>query len=176
MAKWRNIFHKKRKGESVASLRSKVDRFRTLLEQNNFVLEQMAEASESLGGDLLFDSQYLRRLAEQLGDAVRHIILDLNRITDNRYPDLMEVFEKVQASVAEALEHPQTRARDMVVEMEHPRAGDIRLTGIQIKLSDTPGEIGLPPPMLGQHSAEILADWLGMGPVDIKNLATKKVI
>lgn len=75
-------------------------------------------------------------------------------------------------SVREALEHPQTIAREMVVQMDHPRAGDISLTGIQIKLSDTPGEVVSPPPLLGQHTAEILADWLAYGPEEIKRLVT----
>ncbi len=79
-------------------------------------------------------------------------------------------------SVKEALEHPQTIARDMVVRMEHPRAGDIGLTGIQIKLSGTPGEIVLPPPQLGQHTAEILVDWLGFGPQEIKKLVTSGAV
>lgn len=79
-------------------------------------------------------------------------------------------------TVAEALTHPQTLAREMVVELDHARAGKIRLTGIPIKLSDTPGRIAAPPPMLGQHTAEILVEWLGLGPLDIKKLATSSVI
>jgi crotonobetainyl-CoA:carnitine CoA-transferase CaiB-like acyl-CoA transferase len=79
-------------------------------------------------------------------------------------------------NVKEALEHPQTIAREMVVNMEHPHAGDIQLTGIQIKLSGTPGEIKSPPPMLGQHTAEILVDWLKFGPEEIKKLVTSGAV
>ena len=79
-------------------------------------------------------------------------------------------------SVQEVLEHPQTRARDMVVELDHPLAGPIRVTGIPIKMSDTPGEVRTPPPLLGQHTAEILAGWLGLGPEEIKRLATSGVV
>lgn len=56
----------------------------------------------------------------------------------------------------QVLTHPQTRARDMVVEVEHPRAGTVRLLGIPVKLSATPGTIRRPAPLLGQHTAEVL--------------------
>jgi pyruvate,water dikinase len=104
MFKWRNIFGQGRKTETVASLRSKIERFRNLLDRNNQVLELMAEAGESLGGDLLFDFQYLRGLAAQLEDSAQKIVLDLNLITDNRYLALMEAFERVRARVIEVLQ------------------------------------------------------------------------
>lgn len=64
-------------------------------------------------------------------------------------------------SVAEALGLEQTRAREMVVALEHPRAGTIRVTGAPIKLSDTPAAVTAPPPGLGEHTDEILAQALG---------------
>ena len=83
---------------------AKIERFRTLLDRNNLILELMAEAGESLGGELLFDFQYLRRLAAQLEDSVEKVVLDLNVITDNRYLALAEAFERVRSRVSEALE------------------------------------------------------------------------
>lgn len=61
-------------------------------------------------------------------------------------------------SVAEVLEHPQVRAREMVVERPHPKLGKVRMTGVPIKLSETPGEAGAAPPLLGQHTEEILRE------------------
>ena len=104
MARWRNIFDKGRKRETVDSLRSKIERFRTCWTRTTCVLEPMAEAGESLGGDLLFDFQYLRRLAAQLEDSAQRVVLDLNFITDNRYLALAEAFERVQARVADVLQ------------------------------------------------------------------------
>jgi crotonobetainyl-CoA:carnitine CoA-transferase CaiB-like acyl-CoA transferase len=53
---------------------------------------------------------------------------------------------------------PQTAARHMVETVEHPLAGPVRLTGIPFKLGVTPASIRLPPPLLGQHGPEILAE------------------
>ncbi|MBQ04835.1 formyl-CoA transferase [Candidatus Bathyarchaeota archaeon] len=52
--------------------------------------------------------------------------------------------------------HPQTVHRKMIVEVDHPKAGRTKLIGIPTKFSETPAEISLPPPMLGQHTEEIL--------------------
>ncbi|MBX5464745.1 MAG: CoA transferase [Clostridia bacterium] len=60
--------------------------------------------------------------------------------------------------VGEALAHPQVRAREMVVEVEHPVAGRLRMTGLPVKFSRTPGRIALAPPLLGQQTREILRE------------------
>ncbi len=69
-------------------------------------------------------------------------------------------------SVDEVCEHPQVLAREMVLALEHAAAGTIRLTGTPIKLSGTPGGVDRAPPVLGQHTGEILQDWLAMTPVE----------
>ncbi|MDD9905713.1 MAG: CoA transferase [Rhodospirillaceae bacterium] len=51
---------------------------------------------------------------------------------------------------------PQTLARDMVAEVDHPTAGNTRLVGVPIKLSDTPGSIRRPAPRHGEHTEEVL--------------------
>ena len=51
---------------------------------------------------------------------------------------------------------PHTKAREMVVEMEHPEAGTVYGLGIPVKLSATPGSVRRPAPLLGQHTEEIL--------------------
>ncbi|MDR7495262.1 MAG: CoA transferase, partial [Armatimonadota bacterium] len=53
---------------------------------------------------------------------------------------------------------PQVHHRRMVVEIDHPRAGRIKQTGVPLKLSETPGRIASPPPLLGQHTEPILRE------------------
>lgn len=61
-------------------------------------------------------------------------------------------------TVAEALAEPQLAARDMVVELAHPELGTVRLLGNPIKLSRSPAVIHRPPPGLGEHTVEVLAE------------------
>lgn len=60
--------------------------------------------------------------------------------------------------VAEALDSAQVRHREMVVERPHPVMGMVRLLGLPVKLSDTPGGVDAVPPLLGAHNAEILEE------------------
>jgi crotonobetainyl-CoA:carnitine CoA-transferase CaiB-like acyl-CoA transferase len=59
-------------------------------------------------------------------------------------------------SVPEALSDPQTLARGLIVELEHPSLGQARSIANPIRLSDTPVSYRLPPPLLGEHTAQIL--------------------
>ena len=61
-------------------------------------------------------------------------------------------------TVPEALAHPQVVARDMITEIDHPVAGPLKMLGSPIKLSAQPASIRRPPPVLGQHTSEILAE------------------
>jgi len=61
-------------------------------------------------------------------------------------------------TVPAALEQPQVAAREMVVEVEHPVAGTLKMLGSPLKLSAQPTSIRRPPPVLGEHTDEILAE------------------
>ena len=63
--------------------------------------------------------------------------------------------------VADVVNDPQVQARGMIQTVEHPTAGETLLPGIPIKLGATPGAIRRPAPLLGEHTAEILSEWLG---------------
>ena len=71
---------------------------------------------------------------------------------------------------AEVFADEHTRAREMEVTVEHPVEGTIRALGIPVKLSDTPGEVRRPAPLLGQHTEEILRD-AGFAEEEIRSLS-----
>ena len=62
-------------------------------------------------------------------------------------------------TIGEALSHPQTLARGMVVDLVHPQAGATKAIGCPIHFSETPTRIDRPAPMLGQHSREVLREY-----------------
>lgn len=68
---------------------------------------------------------------------------------------------------------PQVLHRDMLVEIEHPTAGKVPMAGIPVKFSVTPASVRLPPPLLGQHTDEVLKTWLGMTDEAIEDLKRK---
>jgi crotonobetainyl-CoA:carnitine CoA-transferase CaiB-like acyl-CoA transferase len=65
-------------------------------------------------------------------------------------------------TVAEALESPEVAARGMLAEVEHPTAGALRLVASPLRLSDTPVVKPAAPPLLGQHTEEVLREVLGL--------------
>ena len=78
-------------------------------------------------------------------------------------------------TVSEILEDPQIQAREMVVALTHPDYGPLRLLGIPIKLSDTPGSAEIAPPRFGEHNREVLFS-LGYGEGDVARFAESGVI
>jgi formyl-CoA transferase len=70
---------------------------------------------------------------------------------------------------AEAFADPHVRAREMVVELDHPALGRMRTLGSPLKMSETPPAIGRPAPRLGEHTREVLRE-AGLGDADIDRL------
>jgi crotonobetainyl-CoA:carnitine CoA-transferase CaiB-like acyl-CoA transferase len=74
-------------------------------------------------------------------------------------------------SIAQMLDDPQTKAREMVVEVEHWKAGRTRALGLPIKLSATPGRVSRAAPTYGQHTREVLSEF-GFSAAEIAALIT----
>jgi crotonobetainyl-CoA:carnitine CoA-transferase CaiB-like acyl-CoA transferase len=75
----------------------------------------------------------------------------------------------------ETLADSHTLARQMVVDLVHPGAGPIKALGIPVKLSDTPGAVDRPAPLVGQHTSEILAE-LGFSQAEQRSLGERGIV
>jgi formyl-CoA transferase/CoA:oxalate CoA-transferase len=78
-------------------------------------------------------------------------------------------------TVPAALDNPQVAAREMVVEVEHPSAGRLKMLGSPLKLSEQPPTVRRPPPTLGQDTDEVLAE-AGLSGAEITKLREAGVV
>ena len=76
----------------------------------------------------------------------------------------------------EVFSDPQVRARDMIAQLEHAKAGLLRLIGTPLKFSQTPGSVRTPPPVLGEHTDAVLTRDLGLTPAQVATLRTEGVV
>ena len=96
----------------------------------------------------------------------------------------IEGLERVKVSCCpintldQVFDDPGVRAREMKISMPHPLAGagEVDLIGNPIKMSETPARYERPPPTIGEHTDEVLADLLGLGADECSTLRAKGVI
>ena len=79
-------------------------------------------------------------------------------------------------SFSQALNDEQVRHRNMLVEVEHPDGGKVKMPGNPVKLSYTNEDTYSPPPHLGSHTKEILKDWGGYDDDSIQTLIDKEIV
>jgi formyl-CoA transferase len=79
-------------------------------------------------------------------------------------------------SIDQVLADPQVQARQMLIDVPHPSAGSIRLIASPLKIPTAPPVIRYPPPMLGEHTHQILHDLLGYSNQVIEELHAAQVI
>lgn len=152
------------------------------------------EIMVAAGNDALW-AKYCEAMGKE--DLINHELFKTNALRNNNYdvvrPLIAEVMkEKTTAqwqeildnkgvpngpinSVDKVLEDPQVLAREMIVEVEHPIAGNLKMPGVPIKLSETPGKIRRPAPVLGQHTEEVLKEILGLSNDAIEALREKDI-
>ncbi|RYY49636.1 MAG: CoA transferase, partial [Comamonadaceae bacterium] len=79
-------------------------------------------------------------------------------------------------NLSEVFADPQVQARGMVTHWQHPVTDDLRLVASPMKLSATPVRTDLPPPLLGQHTDEVLRELLGRPEAALADLRRRSVI
>jgi len=80
------------------------------------------------------------------------------------------------SKISELSQDPQVTANKYIVDFDHPALGKIKVVGLPINLSKTPGSIRLPAPELGQHTEEVLIDILGYSWDQITQLRDEEII
>ena len=79
-------------------------------------------------------------------------------------------------TIDKVVNDPQVLARDMIAEVEHEVTGTVKIPGIPIKLSETPGQIDAPAPNLGEHTSEVLTGLLGLEVEEVNQLKQDEVL
>jgi crotonobetainyl-CoA:carnitine CoA-transferase CaiB-like acyl-CoA transferase len=113
-------------------------------------------------------------------DALRPLLVD--RLRARSRNDWVEALKGAGVpcgsvrEVSEVLADRQLEARSMIETVDHVSAGAIRVLGVPIKLSDTPGGVRSAPPALGQHTEQILREDCGLSAAQIEVLRTERAI
>lgn len=79
-------------------------------------------------------------------------------------------------TIPEVFDHPQAEARSLTLEVDHPTAGLVQFPGFPYKFSSTPAQVRLPPPLLGQHTEEVLGNVLGFSTSEVARLREEEIV
>ncbi|MBM2825233.1 MAG: CoA transferase [Dehalococcoidales bacterium] len=134
---------------------------------------------EELATDQRFETDYKRARPE-----IRQFFANwLNEwAADKTVAEVVEHFNQAGVpcgpvnTIPQVAADPHIRAREMIVEVEHPEVGNVPLIGIPFKLSKTPGAIKTTSPMLGEHNEEIYCGLLGYTTEELTQLTEKSII
>ena len=79
-------------------------------------------------------------------------------------------------NIEQALNDQQVQHRNMLVDVPHPDGGSVKVPGNPIKLSESAEEEFLAPPLLGEHTKEVLNEWLGYSDEELESLDKLQII
>lgn len=128
--------------------------------------------------------RYVERLAKAMGVELERIdgrIVE-EWVRDKTRDEVVNLLVEERMPVApvlsldEVINDPHIQAREMIVEVNHPVLGKVKVPGFPLKFSETPVRIEKPEPLLGQHNEEVLSTLLGYSEEEIAKLKGEKVI
>lgn len=124
------------------------------------------EGYEHLTSNNVFENrdEIHRTLAEGFAKRTTQVWLDL-LLAEDIWCAPVYTFEDLE-------QDPQVKENEMILTYDHPAAGPIKVVGIPVKFSDTPGEIVRPAPLLGEHTTELLREYGGYADDEIGRLYT----
>ena len=79
-------------------------------------------------------------------------------------------------TIKDVVDNPQLKYEEKIIKVEHPKVGAVPMVEFPINFSDTEIEMRYPAPTLGEHSTEILKEWLGLNEVKIQTLKQGRII
>lgn len=132
---------------------------------------------EDMGSDLRFRSD-MTRWENRL--YIHEVVSQW--VADKTINEVIEILDKARVAVsrvntvAEMMEDSMIKAREMIVNIDHPGLGEIPIPGVVPKLSETPGGIERRAPMAGEHNEEIYCNILGFDKEYISRLSDEGTI
>jgi pyruvate,water dikinase len=117
----------KRRPRTRESFERMFNDFRLVLDRNNRSLEVITDMGDTLGGDYLFDLQYIRRSYAALHAAVGESVAGFDALTSDRYPRLRERFEAINGQIRHVIDETAPASGPLVVFYED-LAGDMRMS------------------------------------------------
>jgi crotonobetainyl-CoA:carnitine CoA-transferase CaiB-like acyl-CoA transferase len=129
-----------------------------------------------LAEDPRYDSNVKRvGLRDELSEKIQSRFLERTTAEwEERFSSRNVLFAPIN-SFSELFDHPQAKAMGIEVEVEHPTAGWQRQIAQPIHLSETPYRIDRPPPLLGEHTEEVLLEF-GWSSEEIHDLALRGIV
>ena len=137
----------------------------------------VALGQQALGEDARFCSVELRaRNVHALNELLAPLFLQQSTAAWMQFLEAHGLPYSPINSVADVVHDANTIHRQMIVEIEQPGVGPVRIVGSPFHLSETPGQVRQPAPLLGQHTAEVLREILGYAPERIAELLSVKAV
>ncbi|MDO9566025.1 MAG: PEP/pyruvate-binding domain-containing protein [Candidatus Desulfaltia sp.] len=122
--------------------------FKQLLNENNAVLEIMADMEDKLAGEYIFDMNYVRSSCNKLVDSVQNIIVNLDKLSKGKYPNLYFAFAKINSKIeAVLINKTDIPVTDFTIPFESATKEMVNsVGGKNANLGEIKNKVGLPVP------------------------------